>query len=55
MKYLYIIREDCPSYPKFAQRLGGCPVPGDFQGEGGSGCGQSDLAAVSLFIAGELD
>ena len=30
-------------------------VPGDFQGEAGSGPGQPDLAVVSLFIAGELD
>ena len=38
-----------------AQRCGGCPIPGDFQGEAGSSPGQHDLAVVSLFIAGGLD
>ena len=38
-----------------AQRCGGCLIPGEFQGEAGSGPGQPDLAVVSLFIAGELD
>jgi len=28
---------------------GDCPIPGDFQGEAGSGPGQADLAVVSLF------
>ena len=37
------------------QRCGGCSVPGDFQGQAGSGPGHPDLAVVSLFIAGELD
>ena len=31
------------------------PIPGDFQGEAGSGPGQPDLAEVPLFTAGELD
>jgi len=31
------------------------PIPEDFQCKAGSGPGQSDLAVVSLFIAGELD
>jgi len=31
------------------------PIPGDFQGEAGSGPGQPGVAVVSLVIAGELD
>lgn len=30
-------------------------IPGDFQGEVGSGPGESDLAVVSLVTAGELE
>lgn len=37
-----------------AQRYGGCPVPGDFQGTPASGPGQPDLAADIPFVAGEL-
>jgi len=38
-----------------AQRDGGCPIPGDIQGEAGKGSEQPDVAVVSLFIAGGLD
>ena len=37
-----------------AQRYGGCPVPGDFQGTPASGPGQPDLASDIPFVAGEL-
>ena len=37
------------------QRYGRCLIPGDFQGEAGSGPGQPDLAVLFLCIAGELD
>jgi len=40
---------------QIAQWCGGCSIPGGFQSEAGSGPGQSDLAMVFLFIAGELD
>ena len=32
-----------------AQRGGGCPVPGDIQGQAGWGSEQPDLAAYVLF------
>jgi len=38
-----------------AQCCGWCPIPGDFQGEAGSGPSQPDRAVVSLCIARELD
>ena len=38
-----------------AQKDGGCPVPGDTQGQAGWGSEQPDLLSVSLFIAGELN
>jgi len=38
-----------------AQGCSWCPIPGDFQGEGGPGPGQCDLAVVSLFTVGEMD
>jgi len=43
------------AHEQVAQRCGGCPIPGDFEGEAGSSPGQPDQAAVSLFITGELD
>ena len=38
-----------------AQRGGGCPIPGDTQGQAGWGSEHLMELWVSLFIAGELD
>ena len=40
---------------QIAQRCGGCPIHGDFQGKAGPGPGQPDVAVMFLFIAGDLD
>jgi len=38
-----------------AQRCGGCPIPGDTQGQAGWGCEQLMELWVSLFTTGERD
>jgi len=40
---------------QFAQRGGGCPVPGDTQGQAGWGSEHLIVLYMSLVTAGELD
>ena len=43
MKKIVFYSEGGEALEQAAQRCGGCSVPGDFQGEAGSGSGQSGL------------
>ena len=52
-KFFY--NEGGEALEQVVQRSGGCPIPGDSQGQAGWGSEHLMELWVSLFIAGELD